>query len=158
MTHPNEPIAEMWVEEGAQRPSRNLTPRRGPRMSHPAAVGRRRDARGAVTAELALVLPLLVAVTIGLVWLLAVGADQLRAVDAARETARALARGETQEVAVAVGEQVAPDGATVRVSTSDGRVHVTVTGEATGPGGLFSSLPAPRLHAEAVALVEEGLT
>ena len=117
-----------------------------------------RDARGAVTAELALVLPLLVAVTMGLVWLLAVGADQLRAVDAARETARALARGDTPAAAVAVGEQVAPDGATVRVSTRGGRVHVTVTGEVAGPGGIFEALPPARLHAEAIAVLEEGQT
>ena len=124
-------------------------------MSTP--TGRRhRAARGAVTAELALVLPLLVAVTIGLVWLLAVGADQLRAVDAARETARALARGDAPEAAVAVGEQIAPEGATVRVSTSGGQVHVTVTGEVAGPGGLFGSLPPAQLQAEAVAVVEEG--
>jgi Flp pilus assembly protein TadG len=119
---------------------------------------RDRGSRGAVTAELALVLPLLVAVTIGLVWLLAVGADQLRAVDAARETARALARGDTPADAVAVGKQVAPDGASVRVSTRDGRVHVTVTGEVTGPGGIFGALPPARLHAEAVAVTEDGST
>ena len=40
---------------------------------------RARGARGAATAELAMVLPLLVAVCIGLVWLLAVGAAQVRA-------------------------------------------------------------------------------
>lgn len=127
-------------------------------MIHPATRRRGCADQGAVTAELALVLPLLVAVTIGLVWLLAVGAGQLRAVDAARETARALARGETPEAAVAVGEQVAPDGATVRVSTVDGQVHVTVTGEVAGPGGIFDALPAARLHAEAVAVLEEGAT
>ena len=55
-------------------------------------MSRRRDQRGAVTAELALALPLLFAVTVGLVWLLAVGAAQIRVVDAARESARAVAR------------------------------------------------------------------
>ena len=127
-------------------------------MTHPQRGRRDRDARGAVTAELALVLPLLVAVTTGLVWLLAVGADQLRAVDAARETARSLARGDTAAAAVAVGEHVAPAGATVRVTTSDGRVHVTVTGEVAGPGGIFDALPPAHLHAEAVAVLEEGST
>ena len=83
---------------------------------------------------------------------------QLRAVDAARETARALARGDTPAAAVAVGEQVAPDGATVRVATRDGRVHVTVTGEVAGPGGIFDALPPAQLHAEAVAVLEEGPT
>lgn len=130
-------------------------------MNAASTTGRRdrsrdRRARGAVTAELALVLPLLVAVTMGLVWLLAIGADQLRAVDAARETARALARGDAPEAAIGVGERVAPDGATVRVSTRGGQVHVTVTGEAAGPGGIFSALPSAELHAEAVAVIEEG--
>ena len=117
-----------------------------------------RDARGAVTAELALGLPLLVAVTTGLVWLRAVGADQLRAVDAARETARAVARGDTTESALSIGERVAPEGATVHVATGDGQVHVTVTGAVAGPGGLFGALPAAQLHAEAVAVLEEGPT
>jgi hypothetical protein len=128
--------------------------------SRPSTMAGRRDrgARGAVTAELALVLPLLVAVTIGLVWLLAVGADQLRAVDAARETARALARGDSPAAAVALGERVAPEGATVRVASGDGQVRVTVTGEVTGPGGIFSALPPARLRAEAVAALEEGST
>jgi hypothetical protein len=103
-----------------------------------------------------MVLPLLAAVTVGLIWLLAVGAGQLRAVDAARETARALARGDEEGAAVAVGQQVAPDGATVHVTTSAGRVHVTVTGEVAGPGGIFAGLPPARLHAEAIAVREEG--
>lgn len=117
---------------------------------------RSREATGAATAELALVLPLLAAVTVGLAWLLAVGAGQLRAVDAARETARAVARGDDPAAAVAVGQQVAPSGATVHVATTDGRVRVTVTGEVAGPGGLFAALPPARLRAEAVAVLEEG--
>jgi Flp pilus assembly protein TadG len=114
-----------------------------------------RGARGAATAELAMVLPLLAAVTVGLVWLLAVGTAQLRAVDAARETARALARGDEAGAAIAVGQQVAPKGARLHVTTTDGKVHVTVTGEVAGPGGIFAALPPARLHAEAVAVREE---
>jgi Flp pilus assembly protein TadG len=114
-----------------------------------------RGARGAATAELALVLPLLAAVTVGLVWLLAAGAGQLRAVDAARETARALARGDESGAAIAVGQQVAPEGAKVHVTTTAGKVHVTVTGEVAGPGGIFAALPPARLHAEAVAVRED---
>ena len=75
-----------------------------------------------MTAELALVLPLLVAVTVGLVWLLAVGAAQVRTVDAARETARAVARGDDQAAAVARGKRVAPPGSTVTVARSGGEV------------------------------------
>jgi Flp pilus assembly protein TadG len=118
-------------------------------------VTRVRDARGAATAELAMVLPLLVGVTLGLVWLLAVGAGQVRAVDAARETARALARGEDQSAAIDRGLAVAPDGSSVTVSRGGGEVHVTVTGRVSGPGGIFSHLPSPRLRAEAVAADEE---
>jgi Flp pilus assembly protein TadG len=115
-----------------------------------------RGERGAVTAELALVLPLLVAVTVGLVWLLAVGAAQVRTVDAARETARAVARGDDEGAAVARGMQVGPPGSTITVSRGGGEVRVTVTGEVAGPGGLFSHLPAPRVRAEAVAVEEEA--
>ena len=115
---------------------------------------RSRRERGAATAEVALVLPLLVAMTVGLVWLLAVGAAQIRAVDAARETARALARGEDEAVAVARGARVAPDGSTVRASRVGDEVRVTVTGSVRGPGGLFDGLPAPTVRAEAVAVAE----
>ena len=115
----------------------------------------RGDERGAVTAELALVLPVLMAVTVGLVWLLAVGAAQVRAVDAARETARAVARGDDQGAAVALGRRVAPPGSTVTVSRSGAEVRVTVTAAVAGPGGLFSHLPAPTVRAEAVAAQEQ---
>ena len=105
-----------------------------------------------------MVLPLLVAVTIGLVWLLAVGAAQVRTVDAARETARALARGDDQAAAVDRGLQVAVEGSEVSISRGDGQVSVTVTGQVEGPGGLFAHLPAPTLRARAVALDEEVTT
>ena len=116
---------------------------------------RARAERGAATAELAMVLPLLVAVAIGLVWLLAVGAAQVRTVDAARETARALARGDDEATAVGRGLAVAPDGSRVAVTRGGGEVRVTVTGRLEGPGGLFAHLPSPRLRAEAVAAEEE---
>ncbi|MEP9362563.1 TadE family type IV pilus minor pilin [Nocardioides sp. CN2-186] len=117
---------------------------------------RRRDQRGAATAELAMVLPLLIAVTIGLVWLLAVGAAQVRAVDAARETARAVARGDDTSAAVARGEQVAPPGSRVTVSDAGGRVTAVVTGRVTGPGGLFGALPGVTVSARAVAATEDS--
>ena len=113
-----------------------------------------RGERGAATAELALVLPLLVAVTAGLAWLLAVGVAQVRVVDAARETARAVARGDALEAAVARGEQVAPAGSQVTVDVSGAEVRVVVTGALDGPGGLFDGLPGARLRAEAVGVVE----
>jgi len=111
--------------------------------------------RGAATAELALAMPLLLAVTVGLVWLLSVGAAQVRIVDAARETARAAARGDAEGVAVARGLAVAPDGSRITLGSDGDRVTVTATGEVTGPAGLFRFVPGVHLHATAVAAVEE---
>lgn len=114
----------------------------------------RRSDRGAVTAELALGLPVLLALTTGMVWLLSVGAAQVRTVDAAREAARAVARGDDPAAAVAVAEQVAPEGVRVAVSTAGGRVVATARGRVPGPGGLFSFLPGVDVSAEAVAVAE----
>ncbi|MBB6627629.1 pilus assembly protein [Nocardioides sp. KIGAM211] len=98
--------------------------------------------------------PLLVAVTIGLVWLLSVGAAQVRTVDAARETARAAARGEDEAAAVARGLTVAPPGSRITVATSGDTVTARASGQVDGPGGLFGFLPAVEVHADAVAAVE----
>lgn len=117
---------------------------------------RSKGQRGAVTAELALTLPLLLAVTTGLVWLLAVGAAQVRTVDAAREVARAVARGDTESEAVARGARVAPDGASVTVNRSGGHVEVVVEAEVSGPGGVLGVLPSVTVHAQAVAAAEES--
>ena len=89
-------------------------------------------------------LPLLIAVTVGLVWLLSVGAAQVRAVDAARETARAVARGDDQAAAVARGERVAPDGSRVSVSAPATRSPRSSSAGSSGPGGLFARLPRSR--------------
>jgi hypothetical protein len=107
-----------------------------------------------VTAELALGLPLLVAVAIGLVWLLAVGAAQVRVVDAAREGARALARGDTEGAAFSRVSEVAGRGSRATATYRQGSVTVTVERTMSGPGGLFDAWPTVGLHAEAVAAVE----
>lgn len=110
--------------------------------------------RGAVTAELAMALPLLLAVTVGLVWLLAVGAAQIRVIDAARETARAVARGDDQGVAVKIGRRIAPSGTRFEIDLEGDRVVVTARGWVVGPGGLFGFLPGAGVKAESVALME----
>ena len=107
-----------------------------------------------MTAELALGLPLLLAVTIGLVWLLVVGAAQVRAVDAAREAARAAARGEPRDAAAAAALRVAPTGSQVEVLLSEDDVWVTVVAEVEGPGGIFDFLPPARVEGVAVAAME----
>lgn len=116
---------------------------------------RGRSQRGAVTAELAMALPLLVALTIGLVWLLSVGLAQIRTVDAAREAARSAARGDSAGDAVAAGERVAPDGVRVSVSSAGGEVVARASGQVRGPGGMFDFLPGATVSAEAYASPEE---
>lgn len=113
----------------------------------------RSDQRGAVTAETVLVLPLLASVTLAMVWLLTVGIAQVRVTDAAREAARALARGESTAAAEELVGRVAPGG---RMSASrDGdRVVVTVTESRDPPFGLALELPGFTTEARAVALVE----
>lgn len=113
-----------------------------------------RSERGAVTAELAMGLPLLAVSTLGLVWMLAVAAAQVRTVDAAREVARAVARGDEVSASVELGERVAPSGARVEVVESGGLVTVTVTGRVVGPGGVLSGVAPARVRATAVAVVE----
>jgi Flp pilus assembly protein TadG len=113
----------------------------------------RHDQRGAVTAELALGIPLLLSLTWGLVWLLSVGEAQVRVVDAAREAARAAARGEAPAACEARGEQVAP-GSTVVVTTRGGEAVSTATATVGPPGGLLGFLPPVPLQARAVSAVE----
>lgn len=116
----------------------------------------RRNQRGAVTAETAVVLPLLAAFALGLAWLVSLGISQARAVDAAREVARVVARGESPSEARAWGDRIAPDGARIRIRNDQETVVVTVTAKITGPGGLLGFLPGFPVSAEAVAAAEEG--
>lgn len=114
---------------------------------------RRGEERGAATAELALSIPLLLSLTIGLVWLLSVGMAQVQMVDAAREAARAAARGDPVGEAVSRGEQVAP-GSSVTVIVDDGTAVATASGDVGPPGGWLGFLPEVRLHARAVTAAE----
>jgi len=108
--------------------------------------------RGAVTAEAALVLPLLVGLA---VWLLSLAGQQVRVVDAAREAARAAARGDPDSVAIERAQVAAP-GAIVTVSHADGEVAVTVTSRVSGSGGGLAALAGAELTARAVAAEEGG--
>lgn len=100
-------------------------------------------------------LPLLLAVTAGLVWLLSVGYAQVRVVDAARETARAVARGDDTASALAAGERVAPDGVRLSIVREGDLVRVTASGRLSGPGSRLPFARSVRLGAEAVALIEQ---
>lgn len=103
-----------------------------------------------------MVLPVLVAVALGLAWLLALAATQVRVVDAARETARAAARDESRSAAVALGRRVAPDGSQISVREDGDTVVVQVRARVRGPQGLFRFVPGVPVEAEAVAAKEPG--
>ena len=135
---------------GARRSSTATSVPMGRRTS----AHRRRDDRGAVTAEAAAVLPVLLVVTMLMVWLVAVAAAQVRVVDAAREAARQAARGEPDAVAVRHGAAVAPSGATLAVTRSGDTVRVRAAAEVRGPGGLLAFLPGLTVEAETVAVQE----
>jgi Flp pilus assembly protein TadG len=115
---------------------------------------RGRDERGAVTAEAVTVLPLLVAVTVGMAWLVGLGLAQMQVADAAREAARALARGEDRVAAVALAHRAAP-GARVSVVTESDAVVVTVHLRVGPPGGILDGIAGATVRSEAVALVED---
>ncbi|MGH3412860.1 MAG: TadE family type IV pilus minor pilin [Marmoricola sp.] len=117
--------------------------------------GSRARQRGAVTAETAVVLPILTVFTVGLVWLVSLGLAEVRALDAAREAARVVARGDPPASARSLGARVAPDGSALTLSRGGGRVVVTVHTPVEGPGGLFGFLPTYHVRAQAVAATEQ---
>ncbi|NUR08227.1 MAG: pilus assembly protein TadE, partial [Nocardioidaceae bacterium] len=88
------------------------------RVRVPTSRRSRRGQRGAVTAETMMVIPVLVALAMALVWLVALAATQVRVVDSAREVARAVARDEPRATAVSLGRRVAPAGSRITVHDS----------------------------------------
>ena len=114
----------------------------------------RPDESGAVTAETAMALPLLAIFTLSMAWLVTIGITEVRAVDAARETARAAARSEGAGEATSLGRRVAPDGSRISVSRSNGAVVARVSAPVNGPSGLFGRWAAFHVTAEAVAAEE----
>lgn len=77
--------------------------------------------------------------------------SQLRCIDAAREAARAAARGESMQVVVGLATRAAPGGARVEVVSGAEQVVVTVTAQVPIGGGL---LPSVTVRGEAVAVPE----
>jgi Flp pilus assembly protein TadG len=114
----------------------------------------RRGQSGAVTAETAVVLPLIALFTVAMVWMVCVGLTQVRAMDAAREVARAAARSESAAEATSLGRQVAPVGSSISVHESEGTVVATVRSPVRGPGGVLGKLAGISVTGRAVAAQE----
>jgi Flp pilus assembly protein TadG len=112
---------------------------------------RARGDAGYVTAETAMVLPVLALLLAVGLWAVAVAGAQVRCVDAARDAARAVARGESDATATSVAEAAAPDGAQIVVGHVGTLVTVTVSARVGGRLGPLSAITAPTVSATATA-------
>lgn len=110
-----------------------------------------RDCTGTVTAEMAVALPSLVIVLFLALSGVAAVTAQLRCVDAAREGARAAARGDPAGRAREASDRVAPPGSTVAITTTADLITVTVRGRARPLGAWLPGFP---VSGRAVAAVE----
>ncbi|MEU0069564.1 TadE family type IV pilus minor pilin [Streptomyces sp. NPDC006332] len=106
--------------------------------------------RGFVTAEAAVVLPVLVMFAMALVWVLLSVAAQIQCVDAARTGARAAARQDSADAVVEVARGVAPRDAKVTVTREGDQVRVAVVARPPALHGLPFEV-----REEAVASVED---
>lgn len=111
----------------------------------------RRDCRGSITAETAVVFPVLVLMLCFALWGVLAAATSLRCGDAARIAARALARGESESAARRVALANAPANAEIRYVRERGMVHVTVTTDVRPFGSGMRLLPALTVHGSAAA-------
>jgi hypothetical protein len=112
--------------------------------------------RGMVTAEMAVLAPFGIAFGLLLLWIVSLGFTQVQLVDAAREAARLVARGEPVAAAAGVARQQAPPDAKVRISEHDGLVTVRVTARSRLPLPLLRHVGARTLEASAVSADERS--
>lgn len=107
-----------------------------------------------VTAETAVLLPVLALLLAAAVWLVSAVVAQARCLEAARDGARAVARGEQPFAVEAAVRRAAGPLATVRLQPSGPLVAVSVTTRVR-PFGLFARLLPPlTLRASAVTDAE----
>ncbi len=104
-----------------------------------------------MTAESAVVLPVLVMFAMALVWGLLVVGAQIQCVDAARTGARAAARQDPADAVVEVTREAAPRGAQVTLSREGDQVRVVVVAKPP----VLDGLPF-EVREEAVASAEDS--
>jgi len=109
-----------------------------------------------VTAEVAILLPVLVAVMILGLSMVGVVTANIRSIDAARDVARAVARGESLESARQQGQRGAPPEATITITQQDAEVHVVVTSQLHLKWPLAGGLLKIPVTAEATVQAEPG--
>jgi hypothetical protein len=116
---------------------------------------RHTDERGMATAEMAVLAPFGFVFALFLLWIVSLGFTQVQLVDAAREAARLVARGESVAMAVEAARRHAPHGATFQVSTADGLVTVQVEVRSQLPVPLLRHVGGRTLAASAVSADED---
>ena len=116
-----------------------------------------RSQDGSITAETAVVLPVLVLVLVALMGVAHAVGVQLTAEDAARVGARAAARGESQGEVERLTRSVAPAGSVVTVSRSGGLVRVEVVVQVISFGASARLVPELTVDAHAVAADESTI-
>jgi hypothetical protein len=117
--------------------------------------GRRGEA-GMVTAETAIVLPIIAAFALALLWPISAAITEIRLVDASRDAARALARDADETAVRSQLAESGPAGSQMLVVHDGADVTVEVSAVARPPGWLLVPLPAIALHASATTQTELG--
>ncbi len=112
----------------------------------------RRAGRGSITAETAVVLPVIVVMLLMATWAIGLVVTHIRCLDAARDVARAVARGEPEDEA----RHVAPKGSTVHVSRDGDDVTAVVRVSREWP--LFGGAGAVRVEERATLQAEPEQT
>ncbi|HKE69850.1 MAG TPA: TadE family type IV pilus minor pilin [Nocardioidaceae bacterium] len=108
-----------------------------------------------VTAEAAMVIPVLLLVTVALAWLVTLGIAQVRCLDAAREAARLAARGEPPGAVTAAAQRAGLPGSRVFVDRTGETVTVQVEAVVVPDVPLLDQLPGVTLRADATSADEE---
>jgi hypothetical protein len=136
-------------------PTRSTRPDRadGPKGAAPRRRRRPAGDAGMATAELAVAMPVLALVVGALLWSLQIAGAHLACGAAAREAARALARGESGAV-LADRAGALPAGARLEVRERPDSWQVSVRLPARRGAGLAALLPAIEIRGEAVAAKE----
>ncbi|MFK4083909.1 TadE family type IV pilus minor pilin [Kribbella sp. NPDC020789] len=101
--------------------------------------------RGAITTETAIALPFLLTFVLAGIWCIGLITAHLQCIDASRDIARALARGDSPDDVQALIARITPANGAVTFHT-DPTIEVTVT---VTPRGLFPFLPTPTQSAVA---------
>ncbi|MGW1344097.1 TadE family type IV pilus minor pilin [Kribbella sp. NPDC002412] len=102
-----------------------------------------------MTAEVAITLPVLLTMLVLGLWLTGTVVLNIQCTDAARDVARAVARGESLESAQELGRRTAPKNATITITRTPTDIHVKVTATPTDPGPLLAPFPTTHVTAEA---------